>query len=308
MDDPTRGGCRRFSLHRVADLFGCSPEDVSRQVAEQGLDGGLDRAATTGPGPFVPGDGSDWPDALSLDAAVGVGLSIDTPQGRRFRQRVAAVLSESAAAGAPRAFQQAPDRSLRTERRRMQRLAGGDGRSAGEGGRPAAAPAAALIAAYRRTWQLLRDCDEGFPQETVQKTAAHGCVGLPEAEWLVDLFQRELARREDLSELFGRSQGDALAALLGSLDQTAFGEPVYPTCEERAAHLLYFTVKNHPFVDGNKRIGSLFFLYYLAREGVRHEIGPRELAALTLLVAQSRPADKGLMIRLVLSVLDEPPA
>jgi prophage maintenance system killer protein len=74
-----------------------------------------------------------------------------------------------------------------------------------------------------------------------------------------------LVERGDASELFGQEHGDGLAALLGNLDQTVFGSPAYPTIESKAAHLLYFVIKDHPFFDGNKRIDSLMFVEFLHR-------------------------------------------
>ena len=97
--------------------------------------------------------------------------------------------------------------------------------------------------------------------------------------------------------------------LLGNLDQSVFGEPAYPSIEAKAAHLLYFVIKNHPFSDGNKRSGAFLFVDFLNRNGrlldrkgnpVINDIG---LAALALLVAESDPAQKETMIRLVMNML-----
>ena len=108
--------------------------------------------------------------------------------------------------------------------------------------------------------------------------------------------------------MFGVARGDALAGILGAVEQTMFGEPLYRSREEKAAHLLYFIVKDHPFADGNKRIGSLLFLLYLEREGMGGRLDPRGLTALTLLIAESAPSGKDLMIRLVANLLAEPAA
>ena len=85
-----------------------------------------------------------------------------------------------------------------------------------------------------------------------------------------------------------------------------FGKSLYRAREEKAAHLLYFVVKDHPFSDGNKRIGSLLFILYLNQEGVDHRLNPQALTAMTLLIAESAPAGKDLMIRLIVNLLAEP--
>jgi len=119
-------------------------------------------------------------------------------------------------------------------------------------------------------------------------------------------FKRELMVREEASSLFGNQCGEALHAILGSIEQTMFGESLYGSIEERAANLLYLIVKDHPFTDGNKRIGSLLFLLYLAQEGVEHWFSPQALTAVTLLIAESAPTDKDRMVRLVVNLLKEP--
>ena len=80
----------------------------------------------------------------------------------------------------------------------------------------------------------------------------------------------------------------------------------YRSREEKAANLLYFIVKDHPFTDGNKRIGSLLFLLYLKQEGVAHRLNPQALTALTLLIAESAASGKDLMVRLIVNLLAKP--
>ncbi len=134
-----------------------------------------------------------------------------------------------------------------------------------------------------------------------------------EARRAIGELRVDLMTRHEATELFGREREDGLAALLGNLDQTVFGQPAYPTVESKAAHLLYFVIKSHPFSDGNKRIGSFLFIEFLHRNGrlvrknepVINDVG---LAALALLVAESAPKDKEMMIRLVMNMLAEPTA
>lgn len=87
--------------------------------------------------------------------------------------------------------------------------------------------------------------------------------------------------------------------------QTFGGKPVYPTAEEKSANLLYFMVKNHPFVDGNKRSGAFAFVWFLRKAGVKgyRNINPSALTAITLLIAESNPQKKDQMIALVTNFL-----
>ena len=87
-------------------------------------------------------------------------------------------------------------------------------------------------------------------------------------------FKQELMVRGEVTPLFGTLRGDMLEAILGNVEQTMFGQLLYRSREEKAANLLYFLVKDHPFTDGNKRIGSLLFLVYLEQEGVEHQLNP----------------------------------
>ena len=87
--------------------------------------------------------------------------------------------------------------------------------------------------------------------------------------------------------------------------QSFGGKAVYPTVEEKAAHLLYFMVKNHPFTDGNKRSGAFAFVWFLRKAGAkgRGNMNPAALTALTLLIAESDPQKKEQMIALVTTLL-----
>ncbi len=122
-------------------------------------------------------------------------------------------------------------------------------------------------------------------------------------------LKQDLLHKGDATELFARERGDGLEALLGNLAQSVFGEAAYPSIEAKAAHLLYFVIKNHPFTDGNKRSGAYLFVDFLHRNGrliddagipVINDVG---LAALALLIAESAPAQKDTMIKLVMNML-----
>ena len=112
------------------------------------------------------------------------------------------------------------------------------------------------------------------------------------------------------SELFGTEKEDGkLDGIIGAVYQSVFGEDVYPSVEEKAANLLYLTVKDHPFNDGCKRIAATLFLAFLQKNGmlVRKDgtklINNGTLAAITLLVAESEPEEKNIMISLIMNMI-----
>jgi len=111
--------------------------------------------------------------------------------------------------------------------------------------------------------------------------------------------------RNAASPLFGKPRGDALEAILGNIEQTMLGECLYRGREQKAANLLHFVVKDNPFLAGNKRIAALLFLLYLTQEGIERQPDPGALTALTLLIAESAPSNKDLMIRLIVNLMGE---
>ena len=164
-----------------------------------------------------------------------------------------------------------------------------------------------LISSYSHAFKLLQAYDEGLL--AVPQGETGGCM--PDMDHVragIALLKTTLIVRGEASPLFGVERGDALEALWGNLDQTVFGEPAYPTIEGKAAHLLYFVVKNHPLTDGNKRTAAFLFMDFLRLNNRLYYQGlpvlsPAGLAALTLLVAESLPENKELMIRLVMNML-----
>ncbi|QEA38287.1 hypothetical protein FGL86_03825 [Pistricoccus aurantiacus] len=168
-----------------------------------------------------------------------------------------------------------------------------------------------IVTRYAQTFLLLQRYDEGLLTEPSAQPGGQ-LPTLAEARAALASLKAELMARGEATELFARERGDGLEALLGNLDQTVFGEPAYPSVEAKAAHLLYFVVKNHPLVDGNKRSAAYLFVDFLYRnerlldvhgEAVINDVG---LAALTLLIAESDPANKETMIRLTMNMLARP--
>ena len=162
-----------------------------------------------------------------------------------------------------------------------------------------------LIKLFSDTWLSL----DAYDKDTLKiKGATKKRVALTSEALQERLAELKivLMKKGEATELFGAErQREAVAGIVGNVMQSFGGKPVYPTVEEKAAHLLYFMVKNHPFVDGNKRSGAYAFVWFLkmARILDTKRITPPALTALTILVAESNPKDKEKMIRLVLTLL-----
>mgnify|MGYP002519508692 FL=1 len=114
----------------------------------------------------------------------------------------------------------------------------------------------------------------------------------------------------DTSSLFGNEKDQSFEGSIGAVYQTFGRKDVYPTVQEKAANLLYFITKNHSFSDGNKRIAATMFLYFLNKNGIlfkdgRKQIEDNTLVALTIMIAESKPDEKELMVNLVMQFLTE---
>lgn len=115
-------------------------------------------------------------------------------------------------------------------------------------------------------------------------------------------------RQQEDSPWFGNEKDESLKGIIGAVNQSFDGQELYPTLEDKAAHLLYFIVKDHAFTDGNKRIGAAIFLYYLEKNNALYDqcvkrIDDKSLVALTILTAASKPDEKELIVRLIMQFI-----
>ncbi|MEK7545068.1 MAG: Fic family protein [Patescibacteria group bacterium] len=174
------------------------------------------------------------------------------------------------------------------------------------GGAIGAVDAIGLIKMFASTWLSLDAYDKiklptaGATKKQVEFTAEE----LKEA---LQKLKHELMERGETTDLFGSERGgQSVAGIVGNIFQTFGGNDVYPTVEEKAAHLLYFMVKNHPYVDGNKRSGAFAFIWFLKQAGILNpaRLTAEALTAITLFVAESNPKDKDKMVGLILLLLN----
>ena len=290
---------------QMAQVFDSTPENVLMHLRNIFASGELEAEATTKEFLAVRTEGRRRVRRrlkhYNLDAIISVGYRVNTRRGVRFRQWATRALHGHLVRGFTANERRLAERGLREARETFDLLARTLRNQSIVGETGQAVPA--LIAGYAETWRLLLEYDEDRLAATPGTGSSSGVLDHDRAVAAITEFRRDLMARKQASSLFGNPRGDALAAILGSVEQTMFGEPLYRSRKEKAAHLLYFLVKDHPFTDGNKRIGSLLFLLYLTQEGIDHGLNPQALTALTLLVAESAPAGKSLMIRLIVNLI-----
>jgi len=165
-----------------------------------------------------------------------------------------------------------------------------------------------LLANYAKTLTLLEQYDKD-KLTLVKKGKGSFVLNFNAAFEIIGKLKEDLSVKKEAGNLFGQEYGDKFRAILGNIRQTFNSRELYPSIEEKAAHLLYFIIKDHPFTDGNKRIGSFLFIYFLDRNGYLYrnsgekKINDNALVALALLVAVSDPKDKDTMVKIITNLL-----
>ena len=243
--------------------------------------------------------GSDKPVGyFSLDVIISVGYRVKSLQGTRFRIWATRVLRDHLVKGYTvnqnrlRELNQAVRLIADTAARRD--LSGDEAQAL-----------LAVVGQYRHALELLDDYDHQRISKPATTAAVTHALGYDEALRVV----AQLRERFGGSAVFGVEKDQGLASALGAVMQTFGGQDLYPGLEEKAAQLLYLLVKNHAFVDGNKRIAAALFLWFLERNDALSsaEGTPRitdgALVALTLMIAESRPQEKEVLVHIVMHLL-----
>lgn len=298
-----------LSQEQIAILFDVQKAAVSKHLKNIFSSGELARESTVSKMETVQLEGQRSVvrqiEHFNLDAVISVGYRVNSVRATGFRQWATRVLSQHLTQNYTLRRQrlEANASELEAALQLVQKTAQSPELIADTG-----RGLVGIIARYTQTFLLLQRYDEGLLTEP--QTMAGGILPtLIEARMALTSLKADLIARGEASDLFAQERGDAFAALLGNLDQSIFGEPAYPSIEAKAAHFMYFVIKNHPFSDGNKRSGAFLFVNFLHRNGrlldaagnpIINSIG---LAALALLVAESAPTQKETIIRLIMNML-----
>ena len=297
-----------LSQAQMAELYGRERSVITRHVGNVFREGELAEKSNVH---FLHIAGADRPVGFySLDVIISVGYRVKSPRGTQFRIWATQVLRQHLIQGYTlhqRRLQERGLGDLQQALALMARTLSARGLVSDEG-----QAVLEVVQRYSRAWRWLLAYDEDrLAPATTEPDGVPETLGLAEAQRAIDTLRHDLSRCGEATPLFGRENRQALAGILGAIEQTFDGQPLYPTAQLRAAHLLYFVIKDHPFADGNKRIGTLLFLEFLRRNqrlllaDGQPRIADNGMAALALLIAESAPQQKALMIRLVMALLED---
>ncbi|HLC69664.1 MAG TPA: virulence protein RhuM/Fic/DOC family protein [Patescibacteria group bacterium] len=303
-----------LTLNQIAQLFYTHKSGISRHLSNIFKSGELSKSSTVAKIATVQTEGNRQVERLveyfNLDAILSVGYRVNSKRATQFRIWATGILRKHILEGYSlnqkrllelrgkqlNEFEQAVNLVRKTIDSRVLSGSEADG-------------ILRVISDYANTWVLLQKYDEEKLEPAGKFTKVKKVLTYDEALSLVNDLKNNLLKKKEAGDLFGRERGESLASILGSVSQSFAGKDLYPSVEEKAAHLLYFVIKDHPFSDGNKRLASFLFVVFLAwnksllKKNGEKKINDNALVAIALLIAESEPKQKEVMVKLVLNFL-----
>ena len=289
---------------QMAKMFGVNPQAISKHINNIYKENELNKKATSSKMELVQNESGRIVkrkiDIYNLDILIAVGYRINSVTGTKFRQWATKTLREHITKGYTINRKQITknyDSFIKTVENIQKLLPDHmtlDPKSVLD-----------LIKEFATTWVSLDAYDKellqikGLTKKTINFTAT-------ELSLVISNLKDELIKKGEATELFAQERHSGnIEGIIGNIMQTFGGKPLYKTAEEKAANLLYFMVKDHPFIDGNKRSGAFTFIWFLRKNKVKgfRNINPTTLTTLTLLIAESHPKNKEQMIALITELL-----
>lgn len=291
-----------LDAHQMAKIFEVDRTGVVRHISNIYKAKELDKKSTCAKIAQVAKDGKIRKmDCYNLDMIISVGYRVNSKKATQFRIWATGILKDYVVRGYSvnkKVIAKNYEKFIKTVEDIKQLLPSDknfENRSIIE-----------LVETFADTWLSLDAYDRN--ELTIKKVTKRK-VKLTAKELGVAIsdFKAELIKKKETTDLFAKERkAESLEGIIGSIMQSFGGQDMYPSLEEKAAHLLYFMVKNHPFVDGNKRSGAYAFVWFLKRVNIldQQSISPTVLTVITLLIAESKPRDKDKMTALVVRMLE----
>ncbi len=300
-----------LNLNQIVSLFERDKSVISRHIKNIFKDKELDRNSVVAKNATTAADGKIYNvEYYNLDIVISVGYRVSSQRATQFRIWATKVLKDHLLKGFT-----INEKRLKEQRQvKLRELESAIALLQGaiqnrELNKIEAEGLLKVITDYANSWILLQKYDEG--KLVIREKKSKFCWELDyvEAKKSIRELKNNLIKNKRATEIFGQEREHGLEAIIGNLNQSFGGKKLYPSVEEKAAHLLYFVIKDHPFVDGNKRSASLLFIQFLARNNYlfrkngERKINDNALVALALLVAESNPKEKEVIIALVINLL-----
>ncbi len=285
---------------QIVKLFERDQSVISRHINNVFKEGELDKESNMQKMHIA---NSDKPvEFYSLDVIISVGYRVKSKQGTQFRQwatsRLKDYLIQGYAVNQKRLDQLQKTIELIANNKDTNNLDEAKG-------------LLEIIKNYNKSFILLNQFDSNkLNTEKLNKNITYE-IKFEEALKAIDELKSQLMKKKEATKLFGNRKDDSFEGILGNIVQSFSGKYLYKSIEEQAANLLYFIIKNHSFSDGNKRIGAFMFIWFLEKN--KHalkksgelKINDNALTALALLIANSNPSEKDLMISLVINLIKD---
>ena len=295
---------------QMAELFDKDIRTINEHIVNVFEEGELVRGATIRKFRIVRQEGSRQVEReiehYNLDVIISVGYRVKSRQGTQFRIWANRVLKDYLMQGYALnqqrlEAQQEKLAELRQAIALSSRLIHNKSLSASE-----SQGILAILEKYSHALTVLDDYDHQRLRVTGTHAAAQSKITYTEAMQQIRLWRE----REKLGELFGNEKDDSFKSSLETIYQTFDSKELYPSIEEMAANLLYFIVKNHSFTDGNKRIAAAIFVWFLERQDFLYNdegdkrIADNALVAFTLLIAESKPDEREIMVKVIINLIN----
>jgi|SRR5688500_9560606 len=296
-----------LSQQQIAKLFEQTKQNISLHINNCFEEGELDKKATVKDYLTVQKEGNRQVNRkieyYNLDVIISVGYRVKSIRGTQFRQWATQRLKDLLVQGYTihqkrldhlQKVVEVVERSGKTDNLQLSEAKG----------------LLDILSHYTRSFALLHEYDSNeLKTEKLNENVTYE-IQYDEAREAIDTLKNQLLAKKEATAIFGNEKDKGFRSSLQSVVQTFDGQYLYPSIEEQAAHLLYFIIKNHSFSDGNKRIAAFLFMWFLEKnkhrfkENGEAKINDNGLVALALLVAQSDPSDKELMIKLIINLIN----
>jgi len=297
-----------LDAHLIAKLFGVNRPAIVKHINNIYKTGELNKKSTCSNLEQVAADGKIRKMNLyNLDTIISVGYRVNSKRATQFRIWATETLKEHLVKGYTineKRLLEAKEKlkelqtaiSFLQEKSQKELLSG----QAGE--------ILNLLSTYAKTLTLLEEYDKRKLKE-IKGRKAKFVLKYEMCKRIISEIKKELIAKKEASNLFGQETDGRFEGIIKGLYQTFNRNELYPTIEDKVSHFLYFTIKDHPFVDGNKRIASFLFIYfldknnYLYRGNGEKKINDNALIALALLIAESNPKEKDILIKIITNLI-----